>query len=361
MSINGDLLTAATPTRLVCRRGSWSLEVERLVAVERDVYQPRTQRLEGTDLVLQHLQRVENTALARAASALIRSLQAAEECAFEALDSEWIACDARPRGDSSRPNALAAANATVLELRAELCLLRATQAGLRERLARLEAQLASQARLRELRAPQSLAPTREAHSSGASPIPVAPAAVIISAASLPPPSLIPAPVPPSPSTPAPHAASPLQLPSSSAVAACLKTLIGKKIGVREAQRGNFPAKGTQLYWFSRLLDDEGNDVGALVTDLAGAIGLGGALMMIPPSQLDAQRAAQTPSEDVMCAMAEVMNNLSATINQMPDALHVRVQALEAMTEGNLAWTKSAAQAMDLELEDGMGHLLLFAR
>jgi hypothetical protein len=32
-----------------------------------------------------------------------------------------------------------------------------------------------------------------------------------------------------------------------------------------------------------------------------------------------------------------------------------------MTDANLAWTKAAAHAMDLELDDGMGHLLLFAR
>ena len=84
-------------------------------------------------------------------------------------------------------------------------------------------------------------------------------------------------------------------------------------------------------------------------------------MMIPPHELDAQRAAQKPSEDVMSALAEVMNNLSATINQVPDGLHVRVGALEAMAGGNLDWTKVAAQVIALELDDGMGHLSLFAR
>jgi hypothetical protein len=380
MGITGDLLTAITPTRLVCRRGSWSLEVERLVAVERDVYQPRTQRLEGTDAVLQHLQRTANTALAHAAHALIRGNQAAEECAFEALDSEWVACEATARRESSRPGALAAANASALELRAELCLLRATHAGLRERLARLESQLASQTRARELRAPESLASIRPPQSRVAAPLsrpsPNVPAAVPIAdapASSPPPGSASPSPstplistpsisVPASLAPPAARALIPLKLPSASAVAVCLKTLIGRKIGLQEVRPGSFPAKGKKRpYWFSRLIDDDGNDVGALVTDLMAAIGLGGALMMIPPQELDAQRAAQTPSEDVMSAVAEVMNNLSATINQMPEGPHVRVQPLEAMTDANLAWTKAAAHAMDLELDDGMGHLLLFAR
>ncbi len=239
MGIAGDLLTAATPTRLLCRRGTWSLEVERRVAVERDVYQPRTQRLEGTDVVLQHLQRAANTALAHAASALIRSTQAVEECAFEALDSEWIPCEPKSRGESSRPSARAAANATVLELRAELCLLRATHRGLRERLARLESQLASATRVREAAALRSLAPAAQPQRvvSPSVPSPQRPAA----RAAVSPTAPAPAPTPasasplsegPPASTPvrsAPlNASSPLKLPSVVAVSACLKTLIGKK-------------------------------------------------------------------------------------------------------------------------------------
>ena len=145
MPITGDLLTAATPTRLVCRRGAWVLEVERLVSIERNVYQPRTQRLEGSDTIIAHLQRtVDNPALAAAASALIRGLHPSQECSFEAIEGEWVACQASAQRESSRPSALTAANETAAELRAELCLLRAKHAGLRERVAQLEALLSSQ-------------------------------------------------------------------------------------------------------------------------------------------------------------------------------------------------------------------------
>jgi hypothetical protein len=372
MGIMGDLLTASTPTRLVCRSGTWSLEVERLVAVERDVYQPHTQRLEGTDLVLQHLQRSANDVLAHAASTLIRGTHAVEECAFEALDSEWVPCEQRTRGESSRPGALAAANATVLELRAELCLLRAAHVGLRERLARLELQLATTARSRDAAVFRSVPPVAPLQPNVTPPLPQPSAA---RAASSTPSPRQPAPVSPTPSpavaaaatatldgsVPPVNGVSALKLPGVSAVGVCLKTLIGKKIGLREARPAALPAKDKHPYWFSRLIDDDGNDVGALVTDLFAATSLGGALMMIPAAELEAQRAAQTPSEDVMSAMAEVMNNLSATINHVPDGLHVRVRALEPMADGNLDWTKTAVQALDLELDDGMGHLFLFAR
>jgi len=46
MSIAGDLLTSATPARLLCRRGVWVLELVKLVPVDRNVFQPRVQRLE---------------------------------------------------------------------------------------------------------------------------------------------------------------------------------------------------------------------------------------------------------------------------------------------------------------------------
>jgi hypothetical protein len=59
-------------------------------------------------------------------------------------------------------------------------------------------------------------------------------------------------------------------------------------------------------------------------------------------------------------MAEVANNLSATINQQPDAVHVRVGPLEQMNDGNLHWAKKPSDALALELAS-MGHLFLFAR
>jgi hypothetical protein len=351
MSIAGDLLTAATPTRLVCRRGAWMLEIERLVAVERNVYQPRTQRIEGTEAIVQHLQRtVHGVTLANAASTLLRSLHA-EECSFEAVEGEWIACEPSARAESGRPSVSVAANAAAAELRAELCLLRATHAGLRARVATLEAQLWSRAEAREPARPRlsvpAPAPTpRPAPRRASEPAPEGP------------PELVPESAPePSAAVPVPK----LKLPTAPAVSSCLNTLIGRKIESKELRPVPFPGKGKSPCWFCRLLDDEGNDVGVIVADLLAVVGLGGALMMVPPTELEAQRTAKLPSEDVMSAMAEVANNLSATINQQAETLHVRVGPLEAMTGGSLDWVKKAALGLGLELAAGMGQLFLFGR
>ena len=373
MPISGDLLTAGTPTRLVCRRGSWVLEVERLVSIERNVYQPRTQRLEGSEAILQHLQRsTDNPALASAASALIRGLHPNQEISFEAVESEWVACHTAGPRESCRPSALTAANETAAELRAELCLLRASNAGLRERLARLEAQFAPQkamqVAMREPNLPRGSAVMPRISDAPRAPLPaiVAAHAQPFGGHSTPPASPSPAtsaslqPDGPDPDVPAATLASKLKLPPALAVGSCLNTLIGRKLNARELGRVVFPPKSKAPCWFSRLLDDDGNEVGVIVADLLAAVGLGGALMMLPPHELEAQRAAQALSEDVVSAMAEVANNLSATINQQPEAIHVRVGPLEQMSNGNLDWAKRPSEALALELE-GMGHLYLFAR
>jgi hypothetical protein len=335
------------------------LEIERLVAVERNVYQPRTQRIEGKEAIVQHLQRtVHGAALANAVTTLIRSLHS-EECSFEAVLGEWVACETVARAQSARPSVSVAANAAAAELRAELCLLRATHAGLRARVASLEAQLWSRTESREPArsrvskpAPEFLAAPLAKPAPERAPV-LAPERV---------PVLAPESAPESAPEPTPAALQlKLKLPAAAAVNSCLNTLIGRKLESKELRPVPFPGKGKSPCWFCRLIDDDGNDVGVVVADLLAVVGLGGALMMVPGAELEAQRTAKLPSEDVMSAMAEVANNLSATINQQAETLHVRVGPLEAMTDGSLSWVKKAALSLGLELAGGMGQLFLFGR
>ena len=152
----------------------------------------------------------------------------------------------------------------------------------------------------------------------------------------------------------------MKLAPAAAVSACLHTLVGKNVGVSQLKTVTFPPKGDSRCWLSRLVDDEGKEVRVVVADLLATIGSGGALMMLPPALLDEQRASKLPSEDVLSAMEEVANSLSATINQQPHGLHVRVRPLEPVTPGALDWTKSATLATSFELADGFGHLFIFA-
>lgn len=361
MSMLGDLLTAATPTRLVCHRGTWSLELERFVCVERNVYQPRLQRVEGSDAIVQHLKRVAgNPPLANAASVLLRSTMPNEECAFEAIADEWVACDPSARQDSARASARPPSGPAAAELGAELCLVRAVNEGLRARVARLEAQLALRQDPREvIRSEGSrVAVPRCSEAPRATALSVPPVPEVVTVHELVSTEARP---PASPPSAAPPSEVKLKLPTASVVSACLARLVGKKLGVSQLKSSPSPARAQAPCWFSRLVDDAGDEVGVIVADLLATVGLGGALMMLLPAELAAQRAAQTPSDDVISAMAEVANILSATFNQQPDALHVRVRPLEPMTPGSLDWTNAPALAVAFELAGDLGHLFLFAR
>jgi hypothetical protein len=363
MSIAGDLLAAATPTRLVCRRGTWRLEVVRLVAVDRNVYQPRTQRIEGSEAILQHLKRTGDPSLASAAAVLIRSTRTDQESSFEAADSEWLPCEPKPQRDSSRPSAPPAAGSGTAELRAELFLLRAAHDGLRERVARLEA-LVARGGPRDLLMPPGtpLVVPRISDTPGSSAPSIQPAAQGSPTQTRVSPAREAEPAPePAPEPAAQVSEARLKFPSPSAIATCLHTLIGKKVGVSEQRSHHLPAKSNEPCWFSSLIDDDGGEVGVIVADLSATVGLGGALMMVPPAELADQRSSKTPSEDVLSAMAEVANNLSGTFNEIAGGVHVRVRPLEPMTPGSLDWTKSAARASALELSSDLGKLYLFAR
>jgi hypothetical protein len=350
------------------------LEVVRLVAVDRNVFQPRVQRLEGAEAVLQHLKRSgDNPALAAAASQLMRGTRSDEERAFDAVDGDWVPGEPAARRESARPSAPppgASHSGEVAELRAELLVMRAAQERLRERLQRLESQLQGGGRARDV---LSVPPTPSfvmpkvsdssepaatvvsggssvpdfahaalfAHAAGGAPATLAQVATRVSGTS----SVVP---------------SGLMLPSVAAVNESLRALIGDAVTAHEKRPVSFQPSALGPCWVSRLIDEEGRDVGAIIADRAAALSLGGALMSLPLDELEAQRALGTPSEDVIGAMSEVANNLCETINQ-GSHLRVRVKPIELLAPGSVEWADRAGAGLELELDAGLGRLFLFAR
>jgi len=352
MSIAGDLLTTATPARLLCRRGTWLLELVKLVPVDRNVFQPRVQRLEGAEAVLQHLKRSGDPALAAAAGQLMRAARSDDERAFDAVDGDWVPGELGPRRDGHRPSSMPPGSShagEMAELRAELLVLRASHERLRERVQRLEAQWNAAGRARDV---LSVPPTPSFVMPKASDLPQAahfapaghsPTATRVSGEpSLPPTGL--------------------RLPPVATINESLHALIGDQASVREKRPVLFSPDSLGPCWVSRLIDDEGHDVGAIVADRAATIALGGALMALPEHEIEAQRALATPSDDIVSAMSEVANNLCETINQHAGGLQVRVTPLELLAPGSLDWAeKAACRGLSCELQDSAGLLFLFAR
>jgi hypothetical protein len=371
MSISGDLLTSPTPARLLCRRGTWVLELVRLVAVDRNVFQPRVQRLEGSEAVLQYLKRSSDPALASAANQLMRGLRSEDERAFDAVDGDWVPGALGPRRDSTRPSAPPPGGgnmAEVAELRAELLVLRAAHERLRERVQRVESQIQSGGRARDV---LSIPPTPSFVMPKASEA-SEPAATIASGGASEPAgaqgtssgpaiggSSMPAQAATRVSGASSVAASGLGLPSIAAVNESLRGLIGDVATAQEKRPSAFNVSTLGPCWVSRLIDDEGHDVGAIIADRAAAFTLGGALMSLPELELTAQRTLGTPSEDVLGAMSEVANNLCETINQS-SRLKVRVKPIEPLAMGSLEWADKPGASLELELSGGLGRLFLFA-
>jgi hypothetical protein len=363
MSIAGDLLTTATPARLLCRRGTWVLELVKLVPVDRNVFQPRVQRLEGSEAVLQHLKRsADNPGLATAASQLMRGFRTDEDRCFEAVDGDWVPGEPGPRRDSTRPSAPPPGGQVageVAELRAELLVLRASHERLRERIMRLESLVSTNSS-----APRdliSVVPTPSVGLPNISDVPRAPAPFAATLAQGEAPrasealrtrSSDPSPTPVTPA---------VRLPAAPEIRACLQTLVGDQVNVREKRPFTFTVSSAEPRWVSRLIDDEGREVGAIVADLYATTALGGALMGLAEAEVEAQRAAAAPSEDVLGAMSEVANNLSGVINQGSRSVHVRVKPIEPLSPDVLEWAMSPANGLELALEPNGGCLFLLAR
>jgi hypothetical protein len=341
---------------LLCRRGKWLLELVRFVPVDRNVFQPRTQRVEGSEAILQHLKRGDHSQLLAATNQLIRGLRSEEEHSFEAVDGEWVvkAPDGAGHFATDGEGAGAGVSSEVAELRAELLVLRVTHDRLRERVLRLESQLVTFGESKRAAPPvssydalslpkiqmPSAAPEvgppvgRHAHDSGRPP--EAP-----------------------PSSRRPEAR--IKFPPVSAINACLKALIGDKVSVREKKLAEFKPTAGEPYWMSPLIDDDGVEAGMIVADVIATVTLGGQLMMLPPQLLDEQRKSHTPSKDAIEAMSEVANNLSGAFNQIPDAIRLRVKPIEKLTPGALDWVTTDIHKLQLEVAGGMGSLFLFSR
>ncbi len=365
----GDLLTAATPARLLCRRGTWVLELVKLVPVDRNVFQPRVQRLEGSDAVLQHLKRsTDNPGLATAAGQLMRGFRPDEDRCFEAVDGDWVPGEPGPRRDSTRPSAPppgGSVSGEVAELRAELLVLRASHERLRERIMRLESLLSSGSM-----PPRDLISVMPTPSIGMPHISDAPRSPESFAA-----TLAQGQAPIVSEVPEPRAATAtsssnthgtargVRLPAEAAINVCLRAVVGDQVTAREKPMHSFTfsVASAEPRWVSRLIDDDGREVGAIVADLHATTTLGGALMSLDQAEVEAQRAAGTPSEDVLGAMSEVANNLSGTINQEPGSVQVRVKPIEPLTPNLLEWASSPTRGVELELESDAGRLFLLAR
>jgi hypothetical protein len=387
MGLPTDVLSKATPTRLICRGGRWLLELTRLEAVDRDVFRPSLTRLEGADSILAALRKGEDGQhLATGAAQIMRSSRAEEDRAFEVNDGDWI-----PSSDASVPLEPAPTDQgtndnarAIAELRAELLVLRASHARLRERVMTLEAAQSGlshpnprpprgrNARRRSEPPPAPFSPapaTAEPHpknvafdATQASPG-IAPAAAPAAAPAQQKNGGTPPASDDESSAPAQtfdelaraiagdQRPAPLSPPTLVSVNECLSTLIGAPA---QLERGDAtPFEKLDRARICMLLDDEGRERGAVILDLKAALLLGAGLLGLPRGEALRQIKENDPSEDALLAVSEICNNLTGPVNIVAGNDHVRSTAL-----ANLDPTRLPPARARLDLTFEGGHVIL---
>lgn len=360
-----------TPLRLRRQSGRWTLEVTKLVTVDRHILRPERRQVSGTESVVRHLKERCAPALVREALDLLVGEDDGIDRAFELEGDHWIQLpEEEGRADTQGHAALLA---MVNELRAELTTMRALHEAMRSRLAVLERrslQLPAVGPDYARTAPRgparrepgaALRPSVRPRTEALAETAASPALAedrTQAAVALPAPAAAAAAQPPAAPAPAEVPAAPaLTVPSLADVTTCLRQLLGADPELR-VEKGNLP-KDLDAFYVSRVVDAGDREVGAILFDGAGGTELGGRLLGLPAATI-AEQAKGEPSADMLDAMNEVVNNLGGFLNRANPDLRTRVRPLEKLSVDACAWLPKNAGRIGVTTKTG-GRLWLTTR
>jgi hypothetical protein len=113
----------------------------------------------------------------------------------------------------------------------------------------------------------------------------------------------------------------LTLPQPKAVLDLLSMFIGSRPPLAPGPSLDLacPSPGTYATW---LKGANGQVEGAIFSDLAASLYLGGELLMMPPATLQEMMAEGEASDAVLDALGEVFNNVRALLNRIEMNTHV---------------------------------------
>lgn len=303
--------------RLRYAGGEWTLDAEELVAVERDLYRPIKRSVQGSEPILAYLRRQGVDAAFREATLQLLRARREEGASYDWTSGEWVP------SEELRAQAPAASEAASMlnDLRAELLMLRASHAALKDRVRSAEERVRT-----EYVAEEILAPSEAAQQ----PVPAASAAggaLAVSGEEEP-------------------REEPLEVhagfPTKSAVLGSLKQLLGADPGLEYTVRS--PPLQVAGMILSILVNPAGQCAGAVLANARAVAELGGGLLGLPPAAIDALASAATPSEDTVSAMSEFCNMLAAAVSRASEEVEVRAEPIVPATLDRLRWLSDAANS-----------------
>ena len=142
----------------------------------------------------------------------------------------------------------------------------------------------------------------------------------------------------------------LTLLEPKAVLDLLDMFLGNRPPLAPGEGANLaqPPYGTYVSW---LKDDAGVVQGAVLTDLAASLYIGGGLIMMPQASLNEMLASGTPSDAVLDGLAEVFNNVRGQLNRIDGNPHVSPTDPEPYMPpapgSDAAWVLNPASRIDL--------------
>jgi hypothetical protein len=141
----------------------------------------------------------------------------------------------------------------------------------------------------------------------------------------------------------------IELGQQAQVLEALKDLFGADPGFAISAEP-LPDSGLELaaLYACILVDDDGNEVGAVLADIRATANLGGKLAGLPSSLIEEQSKTGVLSEAVTAAMSEVCNTLSGVLSRVSGNCNVRSTPLESFPADRLRWVGSARSCMALE-------------
>lgn len=335
----------ARPRRLARVRGDWTLEMVRLVAVERGVFQPFIRHVRGVGPILQALEKHGHEGLASRARELVAG--AAESTSYDVVDEEWVPSRVTPeyaRDLSRRAGAGGQGGrvALMVELRAELVALRAAYERLQRRVTELERSTPSRAVLPvgapvltggEVRIQEATA----AHDT--------PAVVPEPQASAPPPA---------------EPGARLAFPSARALSAVFRQLAGPASSWIEIPAPDAAEGLPDPAVVAVLSDAAGRDLGAFVIELRTGARLAATLTLAPQESVDAAVASGRLPDDLTTALAELVTALAVTVSEVPGNPPVIARPPGPPTAEVSAWLALATQRFEVA-DSESGRIVLVAR
>jgi hypothetical protein len=149
----------------------------------------------------------------------------------------------------------------------------------------------------------------------------------------------------------------LTLPEPKAVLDLLSMFIGSRPPLAPA-RGmdlTMPAYGTHVCW---LKTADGTVEGAILTDLAASLYIGGGLIMLPEAALREMQNRGEITEAVLDGLGEIFNNVRGQLNRIKMNPHVSPTDPEPFepppADGPLGWLYTTERRIDLHGQTSFG-------